>query len=371
MGTQGVHDGSAETALPAEARTVMGELVPLSEPPVERLAVLGYGYWGPNQVRAFCELLGEARVVVCEPDPARRAAAGERHPGVRLLADPAEVVADGAVGAVSLCTPAGQHAAQAQRFLQAGRHVLVEKPLATTSAEGQALVELAARQGRVLMAGHIFLFHPAARALRRLIEEGTLGEVHYITSIRSSLGPRVRDEVNVVWDYLIHDAYIVPHLVGRAPRSVRADGGSWLQPGVADAVFATLDFGDGTLAHLQSSWYYPLKARRMVLIGSRRMVVWDEDAEEKLVLYERGYAAEEGEDRWGNKGLRLYDEGGQAVPLEPGEPLRAECAHFLECIAAGQVPLAGGRQATETLRLLEAVDASLAAQGRMAIPAAE
>ena len=330
---------------------------------MNRLAVLGYGYWGPNQVRTWCQLLGEERVVVCEPDPARRAAAGERHPGVGLLAQAADLLADDRVEAVSLCTPAGLHAEQARRFLEAGRHVLVEKPLATTSREGQALAELAERQGLVLMAGHLFLFHPAVRALRRLVADGELGEVRYVTAIRSSLGPRVRDEVSVVWDYLIHDAYIVPHLLGCAPRTVRTDGGSWLQPGVADAVFVALDFGEGALAHLQSSWYYPTKTRWMVVVGSRRMAVWDEDAEAKLMLYERGYAPHQGVDRWGNKGLRLYDDGGQAVPLETAEPLRVECQHFLECVAAGHAPLSSGRQAVDTLRVLEAIDGSLRAGG--------
>jgi UDP-2-acetamido-3-amino-2,3-dideoxy-glucuronate N-acetyltransferase len=173
----------------------------------------------------------------------------------------------------------------------------------------------------------------------------------------------VRDEVNVVWDYLIHDAYIVPHLLGRAPLAVRADGGSWLQPGVADVVFATLDFGDGTLAHLQSSWYYPVKARRMVIVGSQRMALWDEDADPKLTLYERGYAPHDGVDRWGNQGLRLYDDGAEGVPLETIEPLRAECQHFLECIANEEEPVASSRQAMETLRLLEAIDTSLAQRG--------
>jgi predicted dehydrogenase len=241
--------------------------------------------------------------------------------------------------------------------------VLVEKPLATSSAEGQALVELADRQGLVLMAGHVFLFHPAVSTLRQIIQDGELGEIRFVTSLRSSLGPRVRDEVNVVWDYLIHDAYIVPHLLGRAPLAVRADGGSWLQPGVADVVFATLDFGDGTLAHLQSSWYYPVKARRMVIVGSRRMALWDEDADPKLTLYDRGYAPHDGVDRWGNQGLRLYDDGAQPVLLEAGESLRAECEYFLECIASGQEPVASGRQAVETLRLLEATDRSLLNHG--------
>lgn len=339
-------------------------------PGVAKVAVLGYGYWGPNHVRNFCEILGEERVVVCEPDAARRAEAGARHPGAGLVADVGDVLADPAVGAVSLCTPAGQHAAQVRRLLEAGRHVLVEKPLATRSVDGQAAAELAARQGLVLMAGHIFLFHPVLRALRAQIQAGELGEVRYVTGVRSSLGPRVRQEVSVVWDYLIHDAYIVPHLLGRPPRAVRADAGSWLQPGVADAVFATLDFGQGAVAHLQSSWYHPVKARRMVVVGSRRMAVWDEDAEARLVLYERGYRPQEGVDRWGNRGLALYDRGGDAVALEQVEPLRAECEHFLACIATGQEPLAGARSAVETLRVLEAVDESLARGGeRIAVVA--
>lgn len=332
--------------------------------PGMKVAVFGYGYWGPNQVRTFCQLLGEERVVLCEPDSARRAVAAERFPALGLAADMAGVLADPAIDAASLCTPAGMHAEQARALLLARRHVLVEKPLATDAAAGGELAELAAHRGLVLMAGHIFLFHPAVRTLRRLIAEGELGEIRYVTSIRSSLGPRVRDEVNIVWDYLIHDAYIVPHLLGRSPRAVRADGGSWLQPGVADVAFAGLEFDGGTLAHLQSSWYYPTKTRRMVIVGSRRMAVWDEDGDPKLALYDRGYAADAGTDRWGNKGLRLYDDGAQPVALVAAEPLRLECEHFLHSIATGQAPTCGGaRPAVETLRVLEAIDASLASGG--------
>lgn len=336
-----------------------------------KVAVLGYGYWGPNQVRTFCGILGEERVVVCEPDPARRAAAAERHPRAQLVQDFADVLADAEVQAAAICTPAGMHAGQAAVLLDAGRHVLVEKPMATDSGTGQALVDLAARQGRVLMAGHIFLFHPAVRALRRLIADGELGEIRYVTGIRSSLGPRVRDEVNIVWDYLIHDAYIVPHLLGRTPTAVRADGGSWLHAGVADVAFASLEFDSpkaedsqgGPVAHLQSSWYYPTKTRRMVVVGSRRMAVWDEDAEVKLALYERGYAVEAGVDRWGNRDLRLFDQGMQPVSLEAAEPLRVECQHFLDCIGSGREPIAGAGAAVDTLRLLEAIDVSLANGG--------
>lgn len=332
--------------------------------PEMKVAVLGYGYWGPNQVRTYCQLLGETRVVVCEPDAARRAVAVQRFPQINLMSDLDEVLADPTIGAVSLCTPAGLHAAQARRLVEAGRHVLVEKPLAAHSAEGQALAELADRQGLVLMAGHVFLFHPIVRTLRQMIANGELGDVRYITSIRSSLGPRVRDEINVVWDYLIHDAYIIPHLLGRLPRLVRSDGGCWLHPGVADVVFATLAFDGGTQVNLQSSWYYPTKTRRMVIVGSQRMAIWDEDPTPTLTLCERGYAHEDGTDPWGNHGLRLYDEGTHVVPLEPAEPLRLECQHFLDCIATGQPPtLAGAWDAVATLRLLEAIDASLHCDG--------
>jgi predicted dehydrogenase len=333
-----------------------------------KVAVFGYGYWGPNHVRAFAQLLGEERVVLCEPDAARRKAATERFPRLEAVETMEQVLADSQVGAAILCTPAGMHAEQATELLLAGRHTLVEKPLATSSVEGAKLSDLAARQNLVLMAGHIFLFHPVVRELRRLIEAGELGEIRYVTSIRSSLGPRVRDEVNIVWDYLIHDTYIVPYLLGRQPETARADGGSWLHPGIADVAFATLAFDDGAVAHLQSSWYYPTKARRMVVVGSRRMAVWDDTAEpgaagSPLMLYDRGYTSEAGTDSWGNKDLRLYDDGAQPVALEAAEPLRLECQHFLDCIASGEEPIAGGGSATETLRLLEAIDESMANGG--------
>jgi predicted dehydrogenase len=332
-------------------------------PAAPRVAVLGYGYWGPNQVRAFCDLLGEDKVVVCDPDPARLALARARHPGAAFVADLADLPATQRLDAVSLCTPAGLHAKQAAGFLAQDCHVLVEKPLATSSRDARAMVALAAARGRVLMVGHVFLFHPAVRALRRLIQSGELGDIRFVTSLRASLGPRVRSEVNVVWDYLIHDAYIVPYLLDAAPISVRAEGGSWLQPGVADAAFATLAFDGGVLASLQSSWYFPVKARRMVIVGSRRMAVWDEDAEQKLTLHDRGYAQHEGVDQLGNRGLRLYDQGVQAVPLDNTEPLKEECRSFLQRVAGRHDGVASGASAVRTLKVLEAIDRSMRQRG--------
>ncbi len=328
------------------------------------VALIGLGYWGPKLARALASLPQCASLTCCDAQPRRLAALWVELPEAELAADADAVLADPAIEAVVIATPAASHYALARKALLAGKHVLVEKPLATDSRRAEQLVHLAESRGLILAAGHVYLYHPAVEALARLLARGYLGRVRYISGLRASLGPRVREDVSVVWDYLIHDVYLLHYLLG-APMAVRAGGRAYLRPGLADVVFAELHYGDDVIAHCQASWYYPEKTRRLVVVGSRRMAVLDEGAEHPLLLHDRGYAPCEGTDEHGNSGLRLYDGGTTAPRLAKGQPLEKECRDFLRAVRKGGPPRSDGRSALAVIRLLEALEASLAAGGSL------
>jgi len=325
-----------------------------------KVAVMGYGYWGPKVVRALSRVLPEDQVVICEPDAEARSQAADTHPLSPLVSDCRAVLEDPSIAAVHVCTPARSHYSVAKHALGAGKHVLVEKPLAASLSEALSLAEEARTRGLVLMAGHVYLYNRWLDALRVLLVAGRLGEPRYLCSQRTSLGPRVREDVSVVWDYLMHDAYLLPHLLGRRPEAVSAHGGSYLRPGLPDVVFARLDFGGGLFASCHASWYDPLKVRRLTAVGSEKMAVSDELSENgKLTVLECGYHPEPGRDPCGNVGLRLYDEGERVVAVREEEPLVAQARAFLGAARRAK-PLPGHLEAVlDSLAVLEAVDRSL------------
>jgi predicted dehydrogenase len=239
-----------------------------------RVALLGYGYWGPNLARNLHMRLGRDWVACVDPDPARRAEVAHRYPWVRVLADPDEVMADPEVDALVVASPARTHAPLVADALAAGKHVLVEKPLALSTAEAVALAEVADRSGRVLAVGHTFEYNPAVTRMRELIEAGDLGDLWYLHSQRVNLG-RIQTDINALWSIGPHDISIANYLVGSAPRWVAARGARYLHAEVEDVVFATLGYDGGVLAHLHGSWLDPSKLRRTTLVGSGRAGVVD------------------------------------------------------------------------------------------------
>jgi len=323
------------------------------------VALIGVGYWGPKLARTLAVLPECGPLTCCDTDPQRL------EPLAAELPQAALTTSAEAVEAVVIATPAASHFDMAQKALMAGKHVLVEKPLATDSLGAARLVLLAQARGLVLAAGHVYLYHPAVEALARLLAQGALGEVRYLSGLRASLGPRAREDVDVVWDYLIHDVYVLQYLLGRPPTAVRATGRAYLRPGLADVVFAELRYGPNMIAHCQASWYYPEKARRLVVVGSRRMAVLDEAAEHPLVVYDRGYAPFEATDEHGNRGLRLYDGAAAAPRLEKGQPLERECRDFLRAVRGSGRTRSDGRSALAVIRVLEALEASLAVDGSL------
>jgi predicted dehydrogenase len=331
-----------------------------------KVGVIGYGYWGPKVARALSRVVPEEQVVICEPAFEAQSEAACAHPLSPVISDYRALLEDPSLEAVHICTPARSHYAVAREALLAGKHVLVEKPLAATLDKGLALADEAQSRGLVLMVGHVYLYNASLKALRDLLLARRLGEPRYLCSQRTSLGPRVREDVSVVWDYLIHDAYLLPYVLGRRPEAVSAHGGSYLRPGLADVVFARLDFGGGVFAACQASWYDPLKVRRLTVVGSEKMAVFDELSEGgRLRVLSRGYRPEPGRDSWGNAGLRLYDESERGVAVREEEPLVAQARVFIDAARLGRPPPGHLEAVLDSLAVLEAVDRSLAEGGRL------
>ncbi len=322
-----------------------------------RIALLGYGYWGPNLARNLHVGVGQEWVACADLDPGRRAEVARRYPWVRVHADADAVVDDPEVDALVVATPARSHAGLVRRALQAGKHVLVEKPLALNTAEAVALAESAARAGLVLMVGHTFEYNPAVTKIRALLDAGELGELWYLHSQRVNLG-RIQRDVSALWSIGPHDVSIANYLVGSPPRWVSARGARYLHEEVEDVVFATLGYDGGVLAHLHVSWLDPSKVRRTTVVGSRRMVVFDDlDSEAKLRVYDKGADPVEG--GFGEYQFRVRSGDIHVPRTDLAEPLALELEHFLDCCASGARPRTDAWNGVRVVAALEAAQQSL------------
>ncbi|MEZ4365344.1 MAG: Gfo/Idh/MocA family oxidoreductase [Kofleriaceae bacterium] len=341
-------------ATPAGGRRSGGDL---RDGPVA-VAVIGAGYWGINHVRVLAELPGVALAAVCDLDEAARARAAEVAPGVALVAEVERVLADPAVEAVVLATPAVTHADLACAALAAGKHVLVEKPLALSVVDAERVVAAATAAGRVLLVGHLMVYHPALARLQALLAAGELGELHYLHSARVNLG-RLRTDENALWSFGPHDLSMIDVLLdGAEPELVAAQGGAFLQPGVEDVVFVTLRYPGGVMAHVHLSWLHPHKERRLTLVGSRKMVEFDDVAADKLRVYDRGYDRPPAFTRWGQ--YLTLRHGDVSLPrLEMVEPLRAMLEHFAACCRGQATPRTDGDSGLRVVATLERAQAAL------------
>jgi predicted dehydrogenase len=329
-----------------------------------RVGVVGCGYWGPYLVRNLHEMSDVELVGVADRRPERLAYVLRTYPAVRPFADHRELLGAG-VDAVVLATPIHTHYELARESLLAGAHVLVEKPLATSSEEAAELVRLARQVGRTLMVGHTFLYNPAVRELRRLVEVGELGRIYYADSARLNLGLFQRHS-NVVWDLAPHDVSILAYVLGQAPVAVSARGSRCIYPDVHDVCYLELVFADGSSANVHVSWLDPDKVRRLTLVGDRRMAVYnDVSTVEKLRIYDRGVECPplESADSYGEFEL-AYRHGQIVIPhIQWREPLRLECEHFAHCVRTGARPLTDGEQGLVVVAALEAASRSLALGG--------
>jgi UDP-2-acetamido-3-amino-2,3-dideoxy-glucuronate N-acetyltransferase len=287
------------------------------------------------------------------------AAATEKYPGIRATTRLEEVLSDFEIGAVAIATPAATHRQVAESCLRRGKHVYVEKPLAANSRDAESIVRTAGDTGRILMVGHLFLYDPAVAQLINLVREGAIGQLRYVHAIRTSMSGTARLDTNILWDALIHDAYILPALLGRLPRRVLAVGQGYLSPDLEDVAFVTFDFGDGALAHVYVSWYALEKARRMTVVGSKSILAYDDLVHPRLTLYARHYEQSQDRDPQGRPHWRWRDGGGHAVDVVTAEPLRQECQQFIECVATGIPPRTDGQAGLDAVRVLEACQRSL------------
>ncbi len=326
------------------------------------VAVVGTGYWGPNLIRNFVTLPGAKLAMVCDLDPSRLAAISSVYPDVRVTTQLEDVLLDPQVSAVAVATPAESHRQIGEACLKAGKHVYVEKPLATKVDDAISLARTAEEVDRILMVGHLFVYDPAISRLLDVVKGGGVGRVLYVHGVRTSMAGTARLDTSIAWDALIHDAYILPLLLGE-PVRVMATGRGYLSPALEDVTFATFVFDDGVLANVYSSWYALEKERKIVVVGSEALIVYDDLAAPKLTVFHRRYRQDEDKDPMGRTRWHWCDEGRTPIPTPSVEPLRAECAHFIECIQYGRSPRTDGRAGVEAVRLVEAVQRSIAECG--------
>jgi predicted dehydrogenase len=325
-----------------------------------KVAVVGAGSWGRNHVRTLASLPDAQLAAVCDIRKDRRDAVRRLYPGVAVTGDVDEALAE--AEAVVLATPAGTHADLARRAVERDVPVLVEKPFALSVREAEAVAELADTRGVPVLVGHLLLFHPAVERLKSMMEAGELGDVYYLYSQRVNLG-QVRPDENSLWSFGPHDVSVALYLLDEAPTRVTAQGRSYLQPGIEDVVFMIMDFAGGEMAHVQMSWLDPHKERRLTVVGSRRMVVFDDmQAREKLKIYDKGVDRPPEYTSYGES--LSVREGDIAIPRVPSmEPLSAELRHFLEVARGETPPRSSAADGVRVVRVLEAASQSLATGG--------
>ena len=326
-----------------------------------RVGVVGCGYWGPHLIRNLFDMVDVELVVVAEQRDERLQYVRRSYPTVRRFADDRKLL-ECDIDAVVIATPIQTHFELAREALLAGKHILVEKPLATNVADAAELVRLAAAEDRILMVGHTFLYNPAVRELRRLVQEGELGRIYYGDSARLNLGLFQR-HANVVWDLAPHDVSILTYVLGQKPVEVSARGSTCVRPDVHDVCYLQLMFSGGTSVNVHVSWLDPDKVRRLTLVGDRRMAVYnDVSTVDRLRIYDSGIECPN-VDNYGEFEL-AYRHGGISIPyIAWREPLRMECEHFVHCVRTGEEPLSGGQQGLVVVAALEAASRSLANGG--------
>jgi predicted dehydrogenase len=330
-----------------------------------RVAVVGAGYWGPNLIRNFVACPDTDLAAVCDKDESRLQKVLAHYPDVDPLTDFETLLNRPDVDAVAIATPVQTHAPLALAALQAGKHVLVEKPLAASPADAEKMVRLAREVERVLMVDHTFIYTPAVQKMKQLIDGGELGELYFIDSVRINLG-LFQHDVNVVWDLAPHDLSIMDYLLARLPKSLSAFGAVHAQSdrGIEDVAYLNLDCGGDLLASFHVNWLSPVKVRHFIVGGSRKSLVFNDlDPAEKLKVYDRGITIDSSaESRQG--ALIGYRTGDVWSPhLDQSEALQTMVRHFAKCIRDNQVPLTDGESGLRVVRILEAAQRSIKAQG--------
>jgi predicted dehydrogenase len=339
----------------AKAKTVPAAVAPV------RVAVIGCGDWGKNLVREFYQSPQADLVSCCDTQDERLAGIQQAFPKIRGVTSAKPIFSDSSIEAVVIATPASTHAELTQQALEAGKHVFVEKPIALTPADAQRCIEVARTRRRRLMVGHLLRYHPAFLALKRVVDSGELGRVRYAYTQRLNLG-RIRKDENALWSLAPHDVSMILELFGNLPVGVAARGACFVQEKVEDIIFVTLQFSDGRLAHIHLSWLDPHKIRKITVVGSQKMVTFDDmEPAEKLRIYDKGAIRDY--DSYGDWWITLRSGDIQIPRVDLTEPLKLECQHFLECVRQDKVPLSDGEDGLRVLRVLDAAQRSLGQGG--------
>jgi predicted dehydrogenase len=329
-----------------------------------RVGIIGYGYWGPNLVRNFADVQTVQVSMVSDLRAERLAEVQRRYPTTRVTTDPLALIGDAGVDAVVIATPVEHHFTLAMAALRAGKHVLIEKPIASNSDQASMLIDEAARRRLTLMVDHTFVYTGAVQKMRELTQAGELGDIYYYDSVRINLG-LFQHDVNVLWDLAVHDLSIMDYVLQRTPTGVSATGLAHVPGRPENIAYMSMFFADSLIAHVHVNWLAPVKVRRTLLGGSRRMVVFDDlEASEKIKVYDRGISVDPSPQNVYQM-LVGYRTGDMWAPkLAVTEALNVEARHFAECVTTGVRPLTDGEAGLRVVRLLEAATESMASQGR-------
>jgi predicted dehydrogenase len=317
------------------------------------VGVIGCGYWGPNLLRNLSQLPVSRVKYCCDLEDARLNHMKSLYPQVTVTKRFQDLVEDREVQAVAIATPVSTHYPIAKACLEGGKHVLIEKPLAASIAEAEDLNRIAKAKDLVLFAGHTFIYNAAVQKMKDLVESGELGETFYVSSIRVNLG-LFQEDINVIWDLAPHDISILNYIFGRDPVTVSTFARSYIRPGIEDVAFITLQYPKGVVAHIHVSWLDPCKIRRTTLVGSKKMLVYDDTSTlEKIRVYDKGVTIQPHYDTFGEFQL-AYRFGDIIVPkINDVEPLKMECLHFIECIRNGTVPKTNGEAGLSVVKVVE------------------
>jgi predicted dehydrogenase len=325
------------------------------------IAVVGAGAWGKNHIRVFSEIPNVRLKYICDSDPSRLTQLQRFYPQPKMVKGISSILEDPEIKGIVIASSAVSHYPLAKESLLAGKDVLVEKPMAMRSEEAKEMVEIAEKKGRILMVGHLLVYHPVVDRLREMVRSGAMGKIYYIYTQRVNLGV-IRQDENTLWSFAPHDLSVILYLIDEEPVAVTAHGESYIQKGIEDVVFVSLRFNDGKMANIHLSWLDPHKLRKVTIVGSEKMVVFDDmESSEKLKIYDKGV-----------KNLS-YDTYGEYLSLRFGditipnikmvEPLRAEADHFIQCLESRKEPKTGGRDGLRVINILMAAQQSLKEKG--------
>jgi predicted dehydrogenase len=329
-----------------------------------KVGIVGYGYWGPNLVRNFSQAPGTDVRMIADVDPERRILASRLHGNVVVTHDFDDLLKGTATDVIAIATPLSTHFSLAKAALQAGRHVLIEKPIASTPDEAKQLIEIAEKNNRILMVDHTFVYSEPVRKTRELVQNGEIGEIFYFDSVRVNLG-LFQHDTNVIYDLAVHDLSIMDYVLGRNPSVVSATGASHFADQTENVAFMSLMFPESSLiAHIHVNWLAPVKVRRTMIGGSKKMIVYDDlEPSEKIKIYDKGIEVSGDSDEV-KKFLPSYRIGDLWVPnIKMGEPLQAMVQHLVDCIENDRKPITDGETGLRIIRYLDAANQSMKSNG--------